>query len=100
MTVVYLAILRLLLSMLVLSHNFEHNLDNNTSRTIDSQVLVDLQTAYRITESTKVSFGINNLFDEEPPFAIGDGDSDLYGYASGVHNPRGRYLYTKVSFAF
>ena len=42
MTIVYLAILRLLLSMLVLSHNFEHNLDNNTSRTIDSQVLVDL----------------------------------------------------------
>ncbi|CAM4072272.1 TonB-dependent receptor [Pseudoalteromonas ostreae] len=70
------------------------------SRTIDSQVLVDLQTAYRITESTKVSIGVNNLFDEEPPFAIGDGDSDIYGYVSAVHNPRGRYIYTKVSFSF
>jgi len=72
----------------------------NQSRTIDSHVLVDLQTSYRITESAKLSLGINNLFDEEPPFAIGDGDSDLYGYASGVHNPRGRYIYTKVSFSF
>lgn len=74
--------------------------DSNTSRMIDSQILVDLQTSYHITESTKLSFGVNNLFDEEPPFAIGDGDGDLYGYASGVHNPRGRYLYTKVSFSF
>lgn len=82
--------------------DFDGNLDfdSNTSRTVDSQVLVDLQTSYRITESAKVSLGVNNLFDEEPPFAIGDGDSDLYGYASGVHNPRGRYIYTKVSFSF
>ncbi|QCU73583.1 TonB-dependent receptor [Pseudoalteromonas distincta] len=82
--------------------DFDGNLDfdSNTSRMIDSQTLVDLQTSYRVTDSTKVSLGVNNLFDEEPPFAIGDGDADLYGYASGVHNPRGRYFYTKVSFSF
>ncbi|TMM45058.1 TonB-dependent receptor [Colwellia ponticola] len=82
--------------------DFDGNLDfdSNTSRMVDSQVLVDLQAAYRITDSTKISIGVNNLFDEEPPFAIGDGDGDLYGYVSGVHNPRGRYLYTKVSFSF
>ena len=67
---------------------------------VDSQILVDLQTSYHVTEFTKVSLGVNNLLDEEPPFAIGDGDGDLYGYVSGVHNPRGRYLYTKVSFLF
>ncbi|MGO3423445.1 MAG: TonB-dependent receptor [Pseudoalteromonas distincta] len=82
--------------------DFDGNLDfdSNTSRMVDSQTLVDLQTSYRVTDSTKVSLGVNNLFDEEPPFAIGDGDADLYGYASGVHNPRGRYFYTKVSFSF
>ena len=82
--------------------DFDGNLDfdTNTSRMVDSQTLVDLQTSYRVSDSAKVSLGINNLFDEEPPFAIGDGDSDLYGYASGVHNPRGRYIYTKVSFSF
>ena len=82
--------------------DFDGNLDfdTNTSRMVDSQTLVDLQTSYRVSDSAKVSLGINNLFDEEPPFAIGDGDSDLYGYASGVHKPRGRYIYTKVSFSF
>lgn len=82
--------------------DFDGNLDfdSNASRMIDSQTLVDLQTSYRVTDSTKVSLGVNNLFDEEPPFAIGDGDADLYSYASGVHNPRGRYFYTKVSFSF
>lgn len=74
--------------------------DSNTSRMIDSQILVDLQAAYRISDATKISIGINNVLDEDAPFAIGDGDGDLYGYASGVHNPRGRYLYTKVSFSF
>ena len=82
--------------------DFDGNLDfdSNTSRMVDSQILVDLQTSYHVTEFTKVSLGVNNLLDEEPPFAIGDGDGDLYGYVSGVHNPRGRYLYTKVSFLF
>lgn len=82
--------------------DFDGNLDfdTETSRMVDSQVLVDLQTAYHITESTRLSLGVNNLFDEKPPFVIGDGDSDLYGYASAVHNPRGRYFYTKVSFSF
>lgn len=82
--------------------DFDGNLDfdSNTSRMVDSHVLVDIQTAYRITDSAKISLGINNLLDEKPPFAIGDGNSDLYGYVSGVHNPRGRYIYTKVSFSF
>ena len=82
--------------------DFDGNLDfdSNTSRMVDSEILVDLQTSYHVTEFTKVSLGVNNLLDEEPPFAIGDGDGDLYGYVSGVHNPRGRYLYTKVSFLF
>ncbi|ATC93987.1 TonB-dependent receptor [Pseudoalteromonas tunicata] len=74
--------------------------DSNTSRKVKSQALVDLQTAYNVSDSTKVSFGINNLLDEEPPFAIGDGDGDLYGYASQVHNPRGRYFYTKITYRF
>ncbi|WP_286938327.1 MULTISPECIES: TonB-dependent receptor [unclassified Pseudoalteromonas] len=82
--------------------DFDGNLDfdSNTSRMVDSQALVDLQTSYRVSDATKVSLGVNNVFDEEPPFAIGDGDADLYGYASGVHNPRGRYFYTKVTFSF
>ncbi len=82
--------------------DFDGTLDFTTtkSRTVESQLLVDTQISYRFNDSLKVALGASNLLDEEPPFAIGDGNSDLYGYAGGVHNPRGRYIYTKVSVNF
>ena len=82
--------------------NFDGILDfeENTSRTVDSQILVDLQVGYNMSENLRIVLGANNLLDEEPPFAIGNGDSDLYGYVGGVHNPRGRFLYSKLSFRF
>lgn len=82
--------------------DFDGNLDftTNTSRTVESQLLLDAQVSYRFSDTVKVSLGANNLLDEEPPFAIGDANGDLYGYAMGVHNPRGRYIYTKVSVNF
>ncbi|WP_462171928.1 TonB-dependent receptor plug domain-containing protein [Pseudoalteromonas xiamenensis] len=82
--------------------DFDGTLDfeENTSRMVDSQILLDLQGSYRFSDGIKVSLGVNNLLDEEPPFAIGDGDADLYGYVGKTHNPRGRYIYTKVTFNF
>ncbi|QCZ93087.1 TonB-dependent receptor [Salinimonas iocasae] len=82
--------------------NFDGVLDfeENTSRMVDSQVLVDLQGGYNFSDSVRIVLGVNNLFDEEPPFAIGDGDSDLYGYVGSVHNPRGRFVYSKVTLRF
>lgn len=70
------------------------------ARTVDSQMLLDLQMRYDINQSTRFSFGANNVLNEKPPFAIGDGDGDLYGYASSVHNPRGAFIYAKVNFKF
>jgi iron complex outermembrane recepter protein len=82
--------------------DFDGTLDfeDNVSRKVDSQVLVDVQGAYYFTDTLKLTLGINNLFDEDPPFAIGDGDADLYGYAGSVHNPRGRFVYTKFMMKF
>ncbi|WP_335916212.1 TonB-dependent receptor [Shewanella algae] len=82
--------------------NFDGALDftENKSRMVDAQFLVDLQASYRFNEMFKWTLGVNNLLDEEPPFAIGDGDADLYGYVMSVHNPRGRFIYTKVSLNF
>ncbi|GGP86591.1 TonB-dependent receptor [Shewanella ulleungensis] len=74
--------------------------DYNKTRTVDAQLLVDMSGSYRINDMFKLSVGVNNVFDEEPSFAIGDGDADLYGYAMGVHNPLGRYVYTKVTMKF
>lgn len=82
--------------------DFDGTLDfeTNTSRTVKSQALVDLQGSYQINDDMQLAIGVNNLFDKEPPFAIGDGDADLFGYVSSVHNPRGRYLYTKFTWRF
>lgn len=74
--------------------------ETNKSRMVDAQLLVDMSGSYRFNEMFKLTLGVNNVFDEEPPFAIGDGDTDLYGYVISVHNPMGRYIYTKLTMNF
>lgn len=82
--------------------DFDGNLDfdQNTSRTVKAHLLTDLQGYYDVNANLRLTLGINNLLDEDPPFAIGNGDDDLYGYVSKVHNPRGRFIYGKVSYKF
>ncbi|MGX5201087.1 TonB-dependent receptor [Aliikangiella sp. IMCC44632] len=72
----------------------------NDTRTVDSMVTVDLQASYEVNDSLSLSFGASNLFDEKVPFAAGDGNNDLYGYVQAVHDPRGRFIYTKATFRF
>jgi iron complex outermembrane recepter protein len=82
--------------------NFDGSLDFDTekSRMVDSQLTVDAQVYYNLNAQTKLLIGANNLLNKEPPFAAGDGDSDLYGYVSSMYSPRGRYVYAKVSYKF
>lgn len=82
--------------------DFDGNIDinQNKSRTVDGFMTLDLQVRYMGIENTLISFGVQNLLDEEPPFAIGDGDGDLYGYVSQVHSPRGQFVYGKVTYRF
>ncbi len=74
--------------------------DTNVSRTVDSYLTVNAQVSYSGFENTRLMFGVDNLFDEEPPFAIGDGDSDLYGYVQSQHSPRGMYWYLRANFSY
>lgn len=76
------------------------DVETTTARTISSQALLNLQLRYDLSESLRLSVGGTNILDEDPPFAIGDGDGDIYGYVSGIHNPRGRYLYARVNYSF
>jgi len=73
------------------------NVESSETRMVDKQLLVDLQAYYDLTSQLRVTVGTTNLFDEEPPEAF---NNDLYGYASSVHNPRGRFVYSKVSYSF
>lgn len=48
---------------------------------------------------TTVRFGVNNLFNAEPPFGLGAA-SDTDGYLRGFGDPRGRAYYLEVSRKF
>ncbi|WP_308364507.1 MULTISPECIES: TonB-dependent receptor domain-containing protein [unclassified Microbulbifer] len=74
--------------------------DTNSSRTVDAFVTLNLQARYTGFQNMVLSLGADNALDEEPPFAIGDGDSDLYGYVQSQHDPRGRFIYGKMVYSF
>ena len=63
-------------------------------------VTLNLQASYTGFEGLTLSLGVENALDEEVPFAIGDGDVDVYGYVQNVHSPRGRFVYGKATYRF
>jgi hypothetical protein len=75
--------------------------DNGGGAKIDSHTTLDLQYNYAIaqlfgsSEGTLLSFGILNVFDEDPPPAVG-----VQGFDSKVHDPRGRMIYGRVRLGF
>jgi outer membrane receptor protein involved in Fe transport len=57
---------------------------------VDDFLTVNFAVAYTIDndtalDGTRLRFGINNLFDQDPPLA-----DETYGYLSQLHTPRGR----------
>ncbi|RUO43953.1 TonB-dependent receptor [Aliidiomarina taiwanensis] len=74
-----------------------NEVEASKTRMVDAQLLVDLQMRYALTPNMQLAFGASNLLDEKPPVAL---NSATYGYASSVHNPRGRFVYSKVSYSF
>ncbi len=74
--------------------------DQVTTPKVDSWTTLNLQVAYRGIDNVKLSLSVDNAFDDEPPFAAGDGDTDLYGYVQNVHNPRGRFWTARAVFNF
>lgn len=74
--------------------------DSNTTRKVSSFTTVNVQASYSGFSNLTLALGVDNLFDESPPFAIGDGDTDLYGYVAGVHDPRGQFIYGKATYRF
>ncbi len=70
------------------------------NRTVDSMITLDVQTIWQATENLNISLGASNLLDEETPFAAGEGNNDLYGYVQNVHDPRGRFIYSKITVNF
>lgn len=74
--------------------------DLNTTPTVDAFTTVNLQLRYTGIDNVRLLLGVDNVFDEEPPFAVGDGDTDLYGYVQSQHSPRGRFWNAKAIISF
>jgi outer membrane receptor protein involved in Fe transport len=74
--------------------------DTNKSRMVGSFTTLNLQFRYTGIKNTKLVFGLDNALDEKPPFAIGDGDADVYGYVQSQHSPRGRFWNARAIFSF
>jgi outer membrane receptor protein involved in Fe transport len=69
-------------------------------RSVGSFTTLNLQGRLNATDSMKILLSVDNALDEEPPFAVGDGNNDLYGYVQGTHNPRGRFWSARAVFTF
>jgi iron complex outermembrane receptor protein len=82
--------------------DFDGVLDYDTVSTpkVGSFTTLNLQGRYTGFEGVTLLVGLDNALDEDPPFAVGDGDTDLYGYVQAVHSPRGRFWNAKAIFRF
>lgn len=82
--------------------NFDGVLDYDTVSTpkVDAFTTLNLQARFTAIDNITLLVGLDNALDEEPPFAVGDGDADLYGYVQTQHSPRGRFWNAKAIFRF
>jgi outer membrane receptor protein involved in Fe transport len=82
--------------------NFDGVLDYDTVKTpeVGSFTTVNLQFRYTGINKVQLLAGVDNAFDRTPPFAVGDGDTDLFGYVQSQHSPRGRFWNAKAIFSF
>ncbi len=55
----------------------------------------DAQVRFTATQAAHVTFGIENLFDESPPFST----STLQGFPVDYYDMRGRFLYAQLNYA-
>lgn len=68
--------------------------------TVSSFTTVNFQFSYEGIKNTRIALSVDNAFDEEVPVAVGDGDTDVYGYVSSVHNPRGQFWSLRTTYSF
>jgi outer membrane receptor protein involved in Fe transport len=67
----------------------------NSFGTVDAYVNYNFGPQDSWLNKTKLTLGVRNLGDKEPPFS-----SNTFGYESGVHPSSGRYLYMTLNKKF
>lgn len=70
----------------------------NERRVVDSQLVHDIQASYDLSDyNSVITFGIDNVTDEQPPFAYSGFNDNT---DPRTYETRGQYLYGRISFAF
>ena len=70
---------------------------------IGDYTTVDWQTKWDVMKNLSVTFGILNLFDQNPPFSLatsGTNKGQQFGYDDRYYDPRGRTYYGSLSLKF
>ncbi len=65
-----------------------------------SQALYDANVAYTGVKNLKLSLGVRNLFDKDPPMFIPTSNQFQAGYDITMYDPRGRFVYVTASYKF
>ena len=60
---------------------------------VDDYITFNGQLRYQFSPNTEISFGVNNIFNEDPPTDPTDGQWPWYINAGGYYNPFGREFY-------
>ncbi|MCL1143647.1 TonB-dependent receptor plug domain-containing protein [Shewanella gaetbuli] len=71
--------------------------DDNLDNTADSIFYHDVQATYFAFESTTISVGVKNLFDEEAPYISNNQDMNTI---PASYDTAGQYLYAKLNLKF
>jgi outer membrane receptor protein involved in Fe transport len=75
-------------------------LKKNDIYKIGARSYVDIGGTYKLAKNYQFVFGVNNVFDKEPPLAPGMQDNDYGTGFYGTYDPMGRYVFTGVQFTF
>jgi iron complex outermembrane receptor protein len=74
------------------------DIDGNT-RTVGSMSIWDIQGSYSGFKNWKLALGVKNLFDRSPP-ASNQQSTFIVGFDPSYYDPRGRFVYGSVTYAF
>lgn len=76
-----------------------NDLDGNEHH-VKGQALYDLVASWGGWRSLKLTLGVRNLFDKDPPLFIHNGSQFQSGYDVYQYDPRGRFVYVSASYKF
>ena len=74
--------------------------DDVTPHYIPATATYDVQFVFNAAKMLKLTVGVKNLFDKDPPLFIGNGSSFQYGYDPTMSDPRGRFMYAGMTLKF